>query len=386
MVATVESVGRGRVVESTLAAVERLLQRRTGMETILVDPEDLGGSGRTLVMRARVAHNNFSLPRTVVVKQLLDADATDADLGEAFAREAAAYKFATALPVDSRPGPTLLASDPEQRILVLSDLGVGDSVAAVLARAETMAAGTLLAAWGQALGRMHAGTVGREDDLSALARREHTDVRHDPVGCEAARAADSVPGRLADLGMVAPAPTELLRKAASLFTGGPYRAFSPSDVGPDNAVVIDGGVRFLDYEWAGFRDATLDVGYAMLTYPNPLRTGLEDGLSGTLVESWRSEVVRIWPRLDDDVTLLRHMAAALTAWLVLATYWHLPDGPDSQDAGFDAGHLHALTEWSGADLADRWQALAAALGPEMPQVAPGLAEFAAGAADIARKL
>ncbi len=377
MVATVESAGRARVVDATLAAVAHLLQRRTGMEVALVDPQDLGGSGRTLVMRVRVGHNNFSLPRTVVVKQLQAADA-DGDLGEAFAREAAAYKFATALPVESRPGPTLLASDPSARILVLSDLGLGDTLAQYLGRTPFGGATTVLSAWGQALGRMHAGTVGREDDLSALARREHADARHDPVGCEAARAAQQVPARLADRGVATPAPAGALRRGVALFTGGPCRAFSPSDVGPDNALVVGGAVRFLDYEWAGFRDAALDVAYALLTYPRWAADGVSADLDSSLVEAWRSEVVRIWPRLRDDQTLHRHIGTAVLAWLVLATYWHLPDGPDAQDAGFDAGHLHALTEWTGEQLAQRWTVFAKSM--------PEYAAFAAEAAAAVRHL
>ncbi|WP_345000127.1 hypothetical protein [Tsukamurella soli] len=373
-----ESAGRSRVVDATLAAVAQLLERRTGMEVALVDPQDLGGSGRTLVMRVRVGHNNFTLPRTVVVKQLLAADATEVDLGEAFAREAAAYKFATALPVESRPGPTLLASDPAAGILVLSDLGLGETMTELLTRTPARRAGTVLSAWGQALGRMHAGTVGREGDLSALARREHTDARHDPVGCEAARAAERVPTRLAEHGVTAAVPDAALRRGLGMFTGGQCRAFSPSDVGPDNALVVGGAVRFLDYEWAGFRDAGLDIAYALLTYPRWVAGGIDDGLNSALIEAWRSEVARIWPRLDDDRTLARHITTAALVWLTLATYWCLPDGPDAHDAGFDAGHLHALTDWSGRQLADRWHALA--------EAEPEFADFARGAAAVVAAL
>ena len=178
---------------AALTAVEGLLGRRVGASVDLGEPEDLGGSGRTLVMRVRVLHNNPLLPRSVVIKQLRAADHTDKDYSEAFAREGAAYKFATALPVDARPGPQLLASDAEERILVLQDLGEGETMGDLLRRTPSSGAATVLSAWAQALGRMHAGTYGRERDLSVLARREHTDSRNDPIAGEAARAADAVP-------------------------------------------------------------------------------------------------------------------------------------------------------------------------------------------------
>jgi hypothetical protein len=65
----VDDLGRfPRPVLGALAAAERLLSRRAGATIVLADPEDLGGSDRSVVARARVALNPFSLPRTLVVK------------------------------------------------------------------------------------------------------------------------------------------------------------------------------------------------------------------------------------------------------------------------------------------------------------------------------
>lgn len=358
--------------QAALTAVEGLLSRRVGAPVELGEPEDLGGSGRTLVMRVRVLHNNPLLPRTIVIKQLRAADHADVEYSEAFAREGAAYKFATALPVDSRPGPQLLASDAEARILVLQDLGDGETMADRLGRTPSPGAATVLSAWAQALGRMHAGTYGRERDLSTLARREHTDSRNDPVAGEAARAAEVVPQVV---GGVDDTTRAVLDAAMALFTEGPFRAFSPSDVGPDNTHVVGGAVRFLDYEWAGFRDGALDVAYVLLTYPECTPDGHEPELDVAIVEAWRSEVVRLWPRLADDVSLRRHVTTAKLAWLTLATYWAL--GLDS-GSRIDAGHLDSLSAWSSEDLAERWDRLAAA--------DPRVRDFAVAAAKEVRAL
>ena len=50
-----------RPVLAALAAAERVLSRRAGAGIVLADPEDLGGSDRSVVARARVARNPFSL-------------------------------------------------------------------------------------------------------------------------------------------------------------------------------------------------------------------------------------------------------------------------------------------------------------------------------------
>src|SRR5690606_40710317 len=47
-------------------------------------------------------------------------------------------------------------------------------------------------------------------------------------------------------------------------------SFSPSDLCPDNVMINNDGARFLDYEWGGFRDATLDISYALVSFPGCL--------------------------------------------------------------------------------------------------------------------
>lgn len=287
-----------QIVPDHLAAVcataARVLEKRVGSAVTVVDPEDLGGSGRTDVVRARVVDQS-GLPRTVVIKQLRGSS----DRGEgvaAFAREGAAYKLATALSLASRPGPALIASDLDERILVLEDLGVGESLTEALLTADPDQARseeTLLAAWGQALGRMHAATADREADFHALARREHTDGLADPVGSVVAAAVADIDEVTAALGLPAPPPvlSESLAHGVALFGRTGRRAFSPSDVGPDNILVTHAGVKFLDYEWAGFRDIALDIGYALATYPRALASGRATvALDRALASAWSSEV------------------------------------------------------------------------------------------------
>src|SRR3712207_8677888 len=44
-------------------AAERVLTRRLGAQVRLADPEALGGTGRSVVIRVRVASSPFSMPR-----------------------------------------------------------------------------------------------------------------------------------------------------------------------------------------------------------------------------------------------------------------------------------------------------------------------------------
>ena len=93
-------------ISEVVQAAEKLLTRRTGAPVTLADPVDLGGSGLSTVLRVRVAANPFSLPRTLVLKQLprtggvghVDFRGAETDEEVAFLREAVSYQFATALP------------------------------------------------------------------------------------------------------------------------------------------------------------------------------------------------------------------------------------------------------------------------------------------------
>lgn len=321
-------------ITSVVRAAEALLSHRAGSSVVLDDPEDLGGSGRTTVVRVRVAQNPLSLDRSLVIKVLPEHENP-----QAFHREIAAYKYATALPNESRPGPQLIASDPDLRIMVLSDLGHGRSMLEFLDGTDPVETSRAVSAWGQALGRMHAATVGGEIDFLALVRRgpsgtEGRDILRD----ETRRSVEALSGHAVALGVQVPARViEALETAAALFDDGEHRAFSPSDVGPENIMLNDDGVQFMDYEWGGFRDATLDIAYAVVTMTAqlPARAAARaTDLEVSMVDAWRSEVNPIWPALAHEREMQRKVLVARLLWVWLSTAWMLPADPDLIDPEF----------------------------------------------------
>ncbi|WP_035716982.1 MULTISPECIES: hypothetical protein [Gordonia] len=359
-------------ITSVVRAAEALLSHRAGSAVVLDDPEDLGGSGRTTVVRVRVAQNPLSLDRSLVIKALPEHEDP-----QAFHREIASYKYATALPNESRPGPQLIASDPDLRIMVLSDLGHGRSMLEYLAGVDPVETSRAVSAWGQALGRMHAATVGGEGDFLALLRRGPSGMHgRDILRDEALRSIDSVVGHAAALDVVVPdRVVESLRTAATLFDEGDHRAFSPSDVGPENILLNDDGVQFMDYEWGGFRDATLDIAYAVVTITAqlpPRASARATDLEVSMVDAWRSEVHSIWPALAHEREMQRKVLLARQLWVWLSTVWMLPGDPeaDHADADFDvadfgaSGFTHdwALHTNDPRVIVSRWTDLAAAAG------------------------
>ncbi len=358
-------------ITGAVQAAERILAARAGSPVSLADPQDLGGSGRTEVVRVRVAQNPFSGDRTLVIKVLGDGDAVS---GEAFIREVASYKYATALPNESRPGPQLIAFDLSARVLVLSDLGDGKSMTELLGSNDVVATANAVSAWGQALGRMHAATVGGEGDFAALLRQCPAGIAVDALCAQFEAAVVAAPRVIAEFfGLtVDPEVLSALGKAGELFREGEHRAFSPSDVGPENILINDDGVQFMDYEWGGFRDASLDIAYALVTFKPWLASGTADrrvDLETSMLDAWRSEVQAIWPSLGSDRELARKAVLARLAWVWLSTLWLLP--VDETAVGRSDEHRGlALSTSDPRVIVDRWAGLAdAAQRADLPELA-----------------
>jgi len=336
-----------------------------GAPVKLSDPVELGGSGRTMVLRVRVAENSITLARTLIIKQVKGAGAHKAGSAEpgvvsadsAFLREAVSYQFATALAREFRPGADLLAYDLNARLLILSDLGESTRLTDVLRGGAHPNRANALMAFAQALGRMHSATVGREDDFTALLRRVDIAHRVDGIAEQARAAVEEVPGLIGKhLNLIVPDEVmNEVRRCAALFSAGRFRAFSPSDLCPDNVIVNSRGVRFLDYEWGGFRDASLDIAYALVSFPGCLCDHeLSREQARQMVEAWRAEVVGVWPQLADDDVLSRKILDARLIWVWLTSYWFLP----GDHARVASARSHGLSTPRSDAMLRRWAGLA----------------------------
>lgn len=358
----------GMAVQEAMHAAQRLLTARLGAQVQLADPENLGGSGRSTVLRVRVARTPFTLPRTVVVKHSPTSSAEGLDL---FAREAASCQLFTALRRQDRPGPELIACDVGARLLVLEDLGRSGTVASLLYATDPGVASRAeqaLLKWAHALGRLHATTRSRELDFAALLRRLGASPGSDPFAAHGRTAIAGLPSLLeAELAVHTKSEAvAAARRAAELLSSKRYRAFSPADLGPDNAVVGQ-TVRFIDFEGGGFRTALLDAAQLRAPLPTSLvALALPPGMAEAMVSAWHAEVVEAWPELADRAVLARGLLDGQLLWTWLCTWWllslpRLRDSATSRETvvGPSVGDAAMVFDRGGV-LVDRWEKLAAA--------------------------
>lgn len=347
--------GIGPEVSETVAAAEQVLSHRFGAAVRLADPEDLGGSGTSTVVRVRVAASPFTMFRTLVVKRYGPPE--PGRTADAFVQEAVSYQLFTALSPEDRMCPEMYAHDGVERLVVLEDLGRSPTLADKLLGSDARAAERALLSWARSLGRLHASTAGREADFDALTRRLGAPRVRGAVSTDDRRAIRELPDLLAEsLGVPTSARTHRRTRAAvaALESGG-HRAFSPSDACPDNNVITSRGVRFLDFEGGCWRNVLFDAGYLRVPFPSCWCSfALPAGMREAMLAAWRAEACEVWPDLDDDAFLISGLLDAQLFWVWVSTWWLLPRSGED-DLPIDPA-LHSPLR--GTALRARWQQLA----------------------------
>lgn len=346
-----------------IAAAADILTRRYGGAQDLHEVTELSGSGLAMVYRAKVASNPFFQHRSVVVKH---SPATGNALEDAsFLREVVSYQFTTSLSAEVRPGPMLLGYDTEQRLIILSDSGDGETLASALERADEAEHITILRNLGTALGKMHVGTADEEDAFNVLFHRM-TRSRDNAAKIQHVR--DRMLARRIQLGVdiIARSGIEVPHEVRTIANNvqsrllrGGMRAFTPFDLSPDNIIYCKGKHHFLDYEWAGFRDVSFDVAFIVARFPMFLAAQpFNAAATQAFIDAWVAEVKHIWPGVQTPDTLQARITAAMVGWAMSSVTVLDPQPvaePLSNDPGlaaeFEAANLAPRTA---ADLDEPW--------------------------------
>lgn len=310
-------------VDAALSAAADLIANRFGGRPEFTEPDVLAGSGAALVVRAKVTHNPFLQERSVIIKQLPEEATAGQD--PALIREIVSYQFTNTLAVDDRPGPTLLAYDLEQRLLVTTDAGSADNLADSWDSANAEQQLSLARRLGHALGRMHAATASNEQSFDTLLHRMTSKAK---AGGELFAVRDRVLVDAIDGGLesvtqlgvtVPPEVQDFAADSARRLISGQHRSFTPFDLSPDNILCGKDRIIFLDYEWAGFRDVTFDVACVVAGFPQYVEgSALTTDQARAFIHAWQQEVVSTWPNVANDLRLRARVITALVGWGLLS--------------------------------------------------------------------
>ncbi|MBO0795119.1 MAG: hypothetical protein J2P36_29800, partial [Ktedonobacteraceae bacterium] len=160
--------------DDVLERVNRLLSAWAGSSVRVVQSEPVteGWSAQfspwPWVVRCSIEADRGAVPGSVIVKVCRPVDHSRSE-PERLYHEQVALEFLTS--IGSTVGPRLFAADDEAGILVMEDLGAGSALEDLLVGSDASAASHGLVAYAEALGRLHAATIGHAEEYYQLRSR-----------------------------------------------------------------------------------------------------------------------------------------------------------------------------------------------------------------------
>ena len=238
-------------------AAEALLTRAWGEPVVVQAAEKIWGRGHVVRLR-------LDTGRIVVLKR---RDRPGRRGGHGFGVELAALEYLNAMPVPVAP--RLLGADAEAGILLLEDLGEGASLADSLLAGGRSRVQADLIAYAQALGSLHAWSMGHGGELDGLV------VRHAPGQPAVTGWLDAIQrgtepflAAAAALGVAVGGVADEIGQLRALLSETGYRGLVHGDACPDNVHIIDGTCRIFDFETSGWGPVAFDAAYLLAPFPS----------------------------------------------------------------------------------------------------------------------
>ncbi len=246
--------------------------------------------------RSHVFRLHLAADRSVVMKRRAD--------GENFGVELAALEYLNGMP--EPVAPRLLGGDAEAGIMLMEDLGPGPSLADSLLTGDRSRVRADLVSYAEALGSMHAWSMGRPADP-----RLGTPPWPQLVG----RGKDAFLGAAVSLGLAAVAAETEVDQLSLLLNETGYHGLVHGDVCPDNVRFVDGRCRIFDFEHSGWGAVVLDASYLLAPFPSCWCFGrLPASVATPAMAAYRGRLQAAGIDLGRSWDVA--MTAALGAWIV----------------------------------------------------------------------
>ncbi len=316
----------------TVATVERILSEAFGGMVRIETEDGLGGSDRSNVFRCNVLEGPSDTPKSVVVKQALahgdevyDPDSTEGTAYRLF-NDWAGLQFLSDIPV----APRFYGGHREKGLIVIEDLGNGESLDRVLLGGDPVAAEEGLIELAEVLGQMHALTVGKRAEYHQL--RDELSPR--PKNTATTEGLLTRIAHVCDATGITPHQeirTDMQTISAFISHPGPFDAYTHGDPCPDNNLFIDGKRRLLDFEFGRFRHALIDGVYGRIHFPTCWCVNrIPEHVVRKMEDAYRAELVQGCSEAEDDELFYQAVVEACAYW-VTEIFRSLTDGLLAKD-------------------------------------------------------
>ncbi|TAK12276.1 MAG: hypothetical protein EPO32_09300 [Anaerolineae bacterium] len=254
------------------------------------------------------------VPESIIIKQFTRQE-DNAEGVRRFRNEWAAMEFLSGLGLQLSPN--LLLGDPAANLMIIEDLGVRPTVQDLLFEPNSQNAEEALVELGTCLGRLHAATAGREEEFAALQARLGARAPVSDSSLDLRHRWETIEDCFAGLGI--PLGADFAGAAAEMESWlhgvHPLRALAHCDAGVHNFLWMDPGVRLMDFEFASYECALLDVVPARLGFPPSFRSRrVPPELVARLEANYRTELGKALPAAWEDDLFQTALVDACAHW------------------------------------------------------------------------
>jgi hypothetical protein len=313
---------------------ERALSDASGGAVKLVTLDPLSKDDRRNFIGRAAAYYDDGTVRSVIVKATrsptYDAAAEDLLQISGLAREWIATAYIAAHAPDLGHGGALLAGDVESGILIFEDLGTGlSSLVDPLLEGTAEEAEHALALYATALARLHGDTVGCRDRHHATFQSIFGSGQpRGPLGWRVEKDVDVIAKCIGG----APPASELDLLSSRIGDPGPWLCLVHGDPCPDNALLVDGRLRLIDYEFARPSHALLDGIYWHMGFPTCWCAGrVPADVAARVDAAYRTALGNAIPLALDDRAYRTELAYVSAIWLFTSLSWRLNGALESDE-------------------------------------------------------
>ena len=235
--------------------------------------------------------------------------------------EWAALQFLSEINSDKMITPKFIAGDVVQGLIAFEYVSKARSFRDILRHSNAAERTHTLLAHAQAMGRMHGSTYGRKNEWLNLRTGLSTHYQAETDSFDGIlrtfRRFATLVGQPESIAV----ESELSELQEILSNAEPFSAFRHVDIAPQNYLLVDDGVKLVDFEYSSYGYFPLDA--PLGPFPFPVRWECDEVLAQEIESVYRTELSSGFPGALDDAIYYKGL---LIAWV----YWLLRLGPIPQ--------------------------------------------------------
>ena len=313
-------------MDGPLSLIEQSLSNSLGYEIRLAKCTKFK---KNRIFRCWVADGPSYLPEVLLVKMARqtkretydrERDCIGSPAWKLF-NEWAALQFLDTISRDKMITPKFIAGDAVQGLVAFEYVPKAHSFRDILRKSNAAERADALLAHAQAMGRMHGSTYGRKNEWLSLRISLSTHYQADTDSFDGIlrtfRRFATLVGQSESIAV----ENELSELQELLSNAEPFSAFRHVDIAPQNYLLVDDGVKLVDFEYSSYGCFLLDA--PLGPFPFPVRWECGEILAQEIESVYRAELSCGFREALDDAIYYKGL---LIAWI----YWLLRLGPVPQ--------------------------------------------------------